>query len=86
MEIISLRDALNEMDNGKPFSIKAVAFDKTKRKGGNFIEARSVIKIGAKYSLVDNDLISIKRTNNSTHPIPIHTHLIVQYNNKRVII
>ncbi len=86
MEMITLRDALSQMDNGKPFHIKAVAFDKGKRKGGNYIEVHNAVKISAKYSLKDNDMISVKSTHNSNHPQPIHIHLITEYNHKRVMI
>jgi hypothetical protein len=86
METISLRDALTMMDNGKPFHLKAVAFDKTKKKGGHFIELKSVVKVGARYSLKDNDMISVKTPGGDSHPYPIHTHLITEYNHNRILI
>ena len=86
MDMIPLRQALTEMDNGLPFSLKFVAFNKSKRTGGNFMYLESCVKASAKYSLKDNDMISVKRTNNSTHPIPVHTYLITEFNNKRIML
>ena len=86
MDTISLNEALQQMDNGVPFHIKFVAFNKAQRKGGHFIEIHSGVKANAKYSLSNNDMISVKETNNSNHPYPVHKHLITEYNHKRVMI
>ena len=86
METISLRQALTVMDTNIPFHIKFVAFNKSKREGGHFVEIQSGVKAGAKYNLKDNDMISVKHTNNTDHPYPVHIHLITEYNHKRTMI
>ncbi len=86
METIPLREALLQMDNGIPFHVKYVAFDKAQRRGGHFVEIASGVKVSAKYSLKNNDMISVKHSNNSDHPYPIHIHLITEYNHKRTML
>jgi len=86
MNVIPLRDALLDMDNGKPFHIKFVSFNKTLRKGGEFIEVQRASKCTQKYNLKNNDMIAINNINNSAHPYPVHIHLITEYNHQRVMI
>lgn len=84
---ISLIDALAQTeDKTQPFQIKWVAFNKSKKTGGNIIELTKAVRMGAKYNLSSNDMISVKQQGNSNHPYPIHTHLIIEFNNQPIFI
>ena len=84
---IALPDALNQMeDKSKTFSIKWVSYNRDKNTGGKIISLDRAIRAGAKYNLKDQDMIVVKQQGNSNHPYPIHTHLIVEFNNQPIFI
>lgn len=84
---IALADALNQMeDKSKTFDIKWVSYNKEKKTGGKIIHLTRAERGGAAYNLKDQDMIVVKQQGNSNHPYPIHTHLIVEFNNQPIFI
>jgi hypothetical protein len=84
---MALIDALNQMEEkDRTFQIKWVSFNKSKNSGGQIMELTHAKRVGAKYNLSNQDMISVKQTGNSNHPYPIHTHLIVEFNNQPIFI
>ncbi len=85
--MLSLIDALAITEvKERPFQLKFVAFDKTKKTGGNVVELTNAYRVGAKYNHADNDMITVKQKNNSNHPYPVHTHMILEVNGQEVYI
>jgi hypothetical protein len=83
--MIQLAAALKQMEHGsEPFHICFVTHNKSQQTGGKIIELTKAVKVGAKYNLKQNDMISVKQLDNSNHPYPVHIHLITQFNNKKV--
>lgn len=84
---ISLIDALAQAeDKTKSFQMKWIAFNKSKATGGEIMELTNAFRKGAKYNLSINDMIVIKQKGNSHHEHPVHTHLIVEFNNQPIFI
>jgi len=87
MELITLTQALKQMNSGKPFQLKFVTCNQSLNTGGEIIELKNAFKIGAKYNLKNNDMISLRQQHNEEHhPYPVHIHLIVEFNNQKVVI
>jgi hypothetical protein len=83
--MITLVAALKQMEHGsKPFHIRFVTLNKTTNEGGKIIELNNVVKVGAKYSLTNNDMISVKQSDSNNHPYPVHIHLITEFNHIKV--
>jgi hypothetical protein len=83
--MITLAAVLKQMENGsEPFHLRFVTFNKSKKEGGKIIELNRAVKVGAKYSLNDNDIIPVKQLDNSNHPYPVHIHLITEFNHIKV--
>lgn len=84
---ISLIDALAQTeDKTKAFQIKWIAFNKSKKTGGEIMELTMAKRTGAKFNLSNNDMIVVKQKGNSNHEYPIHTHLIVEFNHQPIFI
>jgi len=83
--MITLGAALKQMEHGsKPFHIRFVTFNKSTGEGGKIIELGNAVKVGAKYSLNNNDMISVKQSDHTNHPYPIHIHLITEFNHIKI--
>lgn len=83
--MIRLSEALKITEtSAKPFHIRFVQYDKTRNKGGQIIEVEQATRVGAKYSLKNNNMISIKSVGNSDHPRPVHIHLITEINHTKI--
>ena len=83
--MIMLSAALKQMEHGSaPFHIRFVTLNKSKDEGGKIIELTKAVKVGAKYSLNNNDMISVKQSDNSNHPYPVHIHLITEFNHNKI--
>ncbi len=84
---ISLIDALAQTeDKTKAFQIKWIAFNKSKKTGGQIMEVTNAQRQGAKFNLSNNDMIVVKQKGNSNHEYPVHTHLIVEFNHQPIFI
>lgn len=83
---ITLQDALDITAKPAPFQIKFVTLDKQRKKGGEIIELTEAQRVGASYNMRANDMISVKQLNNTNHPYPVHTHLIIEVNKQKVFI
>lgn len=86
MKTIALYDALGEMDLGIPFQLKYVTADRNRKTGGKFIELPKCVKVGSTHSHKNNNTITVKQLDNNSHPYPVHIHLIVGFNHKKVFI
>lgn len=83
--MITLASALKQMEHGsKPFHIRFVSYNESKDEGGKFIDLENVVRVGAKYNLNNNDMISVKQSDRTDHPYPIHIHLITEFNHIKV--
>ena len=74
------------MANGEPFSIGYCDFNAKAKTGGNFKELTNCVKIGQADKLANRQLINIKVDGSGSHPIPVHTWLIMSFNNLSVIL
>jgi len=84
---ISLHEALSiTEDRTKPCQIKFVAFDNTRKKGGELIELTKAVRMGASHNQKQNDTIVMKQTGNNHHPHTIHNFLIIEVNHNEVFV
>lgn len=74
------------MEASKAFQIKFVTCNQSKNTGGDIIELTRAFKVGAKYNMKNNDLITVRQENSADHPYPIHIYLITEFNNQKVVI
>jgi hypothetical protein len=86
LKTIALNDALGAMELGTPFQIKFVTADRTRKIGGNIIDLKKCVMVGAAHNQKNNDTITVKQVINNGHPYPIHIHLITEFNNQKVFI
>lgn len=85
MAIIPLTDALHLMnDRDAVFSIAFVTFNKSKNTGGEIIKIDNARRVGAKFNLTENNMISVRSIDNSNHPYPVHIRLITEFNGQIV--
>lgn len=83
---ISLIDALSVTeDTRQTFQIKFVSYNHDKQKGGEIIELPRAKRIGAKFNLAKQDMISVCQ-DNGDHPYPVHIHLILEINKTPVFL
>jgi len=84
---ISLIDALGiTEEKSRPFAIRFVTFDASRKKGGQIIDLSNAVRVGTSHNQKDNDTITVKQLNNSHHPHTVHTHLILSVNNNQIFI
>jgi len=80
MEVIELRDALNWMRDGKPFSLKAVKYDRNRRTGGQIF---NITHATLHNQYPELGILRIKT--NSGQLREVHKRLIIEFNGKQVI-
>lgn len=84
-QAISLIEALSEMnDKTRPFQIKFVRYDQSRKQGGEVIELTNAITCGSAANLNNQDMISVRQLGNDNHPYPVRIHLITEFNNQKV--
>lgn len=82
---ISLIDALDiTEDKRQSFQIKFISFNKDKKTGGDVIELPRAHRMGAKFNLSKQDMLSVSQDRG--HPYPVHAHLILEVNHQSVFI
>lgn len=82
---ISLIDGLAiTEDDSKEFSITFVTYNKSKATGGQTIKLDKCKRVGGKYNLSSQDMISVAQSHG--HPYPIHTHLILEVNHQPIFL
>lgn len=90
MSFIRLGEALAKMkekigDEFKPFDIEFIAFDRSRKTGGEIREYKKVIRCGQDHDMQRLQTIGIKPYDGTGHPIPVHIRLITRFNNLEVI-
>lgn len=86
MQNILLNDALQIMDGHEPFQIKFVTCNTSLKTGGKIIQLTHAKKVGSAHNQKENGTVTVKQLDNSNHPYPVHIHLIIEVNNKRIVI
>lgn len=85
-ETIRLKDALAIMANGEPCSLGFCDFNAKAKTGGSYREIDQCVKVGIVDKHTNKTLISVRKVGDNTHPIAVHTWLIMKFNNLSVIL
>lgn len=85
-EPIRLKDALAIMANGEPCSLGFCDYNEKAKTGGNYREIDQCVKVGVIDKHANKTMISVRKVGDNTHPIAVHTWLIMKFNNLPVIL
>jgi hypothetical protein len=84
---LQLIDALSIMeDTLNSFDISFVSCDLSRKTGGEIINLKRCVRVGANHNRKQNDTTVIKPVDRDSHPYPVHNFLILSVNGQEVFI
>jgi len=85
--VIGLKTVLSEIRNSDlrkaPFSIEFISCDKSRKTGGRLLRLTGAVSSGSNHNDFKHGTVTVVSGN--SHPVPIHTKLIMKFNEIEVI-
>lgn len=72
-------------ERNQPFSIDFVTMDKSRKTAGHLKQMTGMISTGSNHNTKEHGTITIKRKNQTGHPVTVHINLILKVNQEQVL-